>query len=438
MTAPAAPAKPARDVVIDAARAFSIVVVVCFHGTLLEASLTPSGGIDLVVLSPGPFGWAASWLVMVLPLFFVCGGYANSLAVRRTSESGGSMVGLLAKRARRLLAPLALSCGLGAVAASAMHRAGSERLAHLTGTNLSRLYWFLAVYLAVVLLAPAAVRLHQRFGLWVLAALAGASLAIGALSPWLSTIVGRYGLDPRMMQVLVVWPLCHQLGIAHQHGFLRTSRPAAIGAVVTGAAVCAVGVALGWFPQAAVGFGDTDGNVTPPTLAMAALALAQLGVMTLLRPLAGALSSSRVVMAAVTALNLLAMTIYLWQVPAIGGAIGIGWLLARAGIGWALSPVVVIALTWVLLALAAPWIARVEDWLAPEIMRLREPWVVAGTLLGLVGTWTVWRRGMTVSAATPLQTIGVAEILVGTALLAVGCGGWGTSRAPRRGAADVS
>jgi surface polysaccharide O-acyltransferase-like enzyme len=67
-----------RDRVVDAARALCIVVVTLWHWTLSVTHRTADGSLAM----PNPIhavsgGWLATWVLQIMPVFFLVGGYAN-------------------------------------------------------------------------------------------------------------------------------------------------------------------------------------------------------------------------------------------------------------------------------------------------------------------------------------------------------------------------
>ena len=59
-----------RNHIIDLARIAAVLMVVLFHSLLFRIELV-SGGPVATAWEPGPQWWPFSWLVMILPLFFV-------------------------------------------------------------------------------------------------------------------------------------------------------------------------------------------------------------------------------------------------------------------------------------------------------------------------------------------------------------------------------
>lgn len=102
-----------RDRVVDAARAGSILVVVAWHWALSVTQRGPDG--DWIMPNPihtVPGGWLATWVLQVVPVFFLAGGYANFAAWSANRRAGGSAAGFVAGRMRRLLIPAAAWFGV--------------------------------------------------------------------------------------------------------------------------------------------------------------------------------------------------------------------------------------------------------------------------------------------------------------------------------------
>ena len=139
---PAAPPRPAvdalvdatpasRDRVVDLLRAVSICVVVLWHWAL---SVTHWHDGRLTMPNPVadvPGLWAATWVLQVMPVFFLVGGYANLAGWQATTRDGGGRGPLRrGPGSRRLAAPLVpwlgcwLAFDLAVRAAGGRERAG--------------------------------------------------------------------------------------------------------------------------------------------------------------------------------------------------------------------------------------------------------------------------------------------------------------------------
>ncbi|GAB3713781.1 acyltransferase family protein [Mariniluteicoccus flavus] len=416
-----------RNVVIDAARVLSVAVVVVFHMALFRAGFGPDGALRASVAEPGVPGAVLSWFVQVMPLFFVTGGYAHAVVVDRGRERGEAYAHYLAARARRFIGPLTSFVAILGLLATAVAWAGWPKPAVFVSSSLTKVLWFLTVYLFIVTVAPLMVWLQDRAGAATLAGLLAGAAVVDAASFALAATDARAGLDLRHLNLVFVWLFCHQLEVVYHRGWWRTWSPvtcmlttiAAIGAIV-------VLVGPGDYPYPAVGFGDrTVSNLLPPTAAMALLCLAQVGVLALVdRRRWPGLRTPRATRVLAT-LNALLMTIYLWHVPAVSIGMGV-WLLVVRALpqldSWWLSAVVQLAIGLPLLALWVPRVARIELRLIPPLGP--RPSLADGlgaVALLLVGTGLVWRNGLAVHAASPYAALGVAVITIGSLLLRRAC-----------------
>jgi hypothetical protein len=299
----------ARDRFVDLLRGGSIVAVVVGHW--LVADVRWSGGqlTETSTLAEVPLMWPVTWVFLVIPLFFFVGGYANRRSWDGTVRRGEGYAAFLDRRTHRMLAPTALYLLVVAVVGWLLDSAGGVGVAELGGLLYQPL-WFLGAYLWVVALVPVTLAAHRRYGAAVLAAL----LALVVLGD-----VGRYALGVELagyLNVLWVWLLMHQLG--YWYGDSAIPRRAAALMALGGLAVAGLLVATPTYPGTMVGItGVSVGNMHPPNLAVTALGVGQIGVCLLLRPVLVRWLRRPRVWAAVIAINLTVITIYLWHQAAL-------------------------------------------------------------------------------------------------------------------------
>jgi len=172
--------------------------------------------------------------------------------------------------------------------------------------------WFLAVYVIVVAVAPAMLKLHERFGLAVPIALAVVATAVDYVR--LATTI--QGVE--WTNFFWVFLFCQQVGFFWLDGRLdrRTWQPWALFA--GGLTVLYLLTHVGPYPVSLVGVpGEHTANNAPPTITLIALGLAQAGLGLLAKKrLTNWLERPRVAGAVIT-LNLNAMTILLWHFTAL-------------------------------------------------------------------------------------------------------------------------
>lgn len=316
---------PGRDRFIDFLRAFSLVVVVLWHWvfTILvwkddgPHATSPLGFFDGV--------WVATWLFQVMPLFFFVGGYAHMASWAKASARGTSIWAFVGRRVRELVVPagalVAVWVVLGIVVTAVFDARWMGRAVLLVISPL----WFLAVYLLLILLLPAALYLHRRFDVVVLVWLAGLAAIVDALR----FLGEREGVG--WFNMIFVWAFCHQLGFVYAR-MVRGGSTVAAALAWGGLFGLAVLVGTDFYPGSMVGVpGERFSNMAPPTLPMIALVLFQAGVALLLRPAVGARLDAGGGWARVSdTMNRFAMPLYLFHTTGMAIARGL-WHWVRGG-----------------------------------------------------------------------------------------------------------
>ncbi|MFT3969936.1 MAG: acyltransferase [Micropruina sp.] len=396
-----------RNHVIDLSRALSVVVVVTFHCLLYQIVVVD----DLPTVlpwAPQPHAawWTASWFVMIIPLFFIAGGFAHALVIDRMRAEGRGYPYYLAARARRLVGPLVLFTGFATVLSTAGAWLYSADISIGLSVQFAQLLWFVAIYLVIVGVAPLMVTLHDRSGIWPLAVLTVLAASVDA---W-SFSTGDPGL--RYWNLLTVWPMCHQLGIAYHRGWFRRGPVWVPLAVVAAAAVAIPVLVFGFgYPASSIGLGDIPiANVLPPTVAMIVLACGQTATLGLLERAGVARTLPTRVERGLGVANALAVTTYLWHIPCITIAGGLLFGLSRLAPG--LTPVLlsqagVVLVTWLLIVALVPLIGRLEYRLIPPLARTPGREAVGAYLLLTAGTALVWLRGTVMHPSDPWSLAGL-------------------------------
>lgn len=407
----------ARNHLIDAARVASVAVVVMFHGLLYEVQ-DDAGRPAVVPWGPDRPWWIASWFFMIMPVFFVAGGYAHAVTSDGLVRRGQSYAHHLANRGRRLVGPLVVFLTAATLVSSVGAWTTDAARAIELSAQFAQLLWFIAVYLVIVAAAPFLVAWHDRWGALVMLPMLLAAVAIDA---W-AFRSGNHEL--RYWNLLTVWPLCHQFGIAYHRGWFPRG-PVWLPVAALATAAVTIPVLIGWFgyPMSAVGLATIPiANVQPPTVAMAVLGFAQAGVLGLLER-AGLLARlSDAAQRGLAVANALLMTTYLWHIPCILAAglalFGVSRLVP--GLTWLLlSQPMVVAVSLAIVVLVVPWIGRVDLRLVPPIGD--DPPLVPTVLAYAVltaGVGLVWRTGTTLHPDAPWSALGLALTFGGAALLA--------------------
>ncbi|WP_405977283.1 acyltransferase [Streptomyces sp. NBC_00158] len=332
-----------RDRAVDGLRALALLAVPTGHWLLGGFTLDADGGLHNA--SPlSAFGALApaSWVLQMLGVFFLVGGYASVLSFgRRTGSTGAWLKGRMVRLGRPVLGVTAV----WALAAPALYAAGVPEATLRTGATLVvQPLWFVGVYAVVTALTPYCVRAAERLGGWAAAPLLGSVAVVdflrygpleGSVPSWLS-----------VLNVLPGWLFAYQLGVAW--GGRRIGRRGAWLLLAGGAALFAVLLLVFHYPASMVGVpGEARTNSHPPSLLVLALASAQSGAAVLLRDRLAGLLARPALWAPVVVVNLSAMTVLCWHqtamlaaaVPgALAGAVPglttapdtLGWIAARA------------------------------------------------------------------------------------------------------------
>ncbi|MFP3915597.1 MAG: acyltransferase family protein [Actinomycetota bacterium] len=324
-----AEATPAdRNRVVDALRAASILVVILGHW-LMAAVTVQDGELDPGhVLELTEWTHPLTWILQVMPVFFVVGGYANGVSwrsARRRSEQYGSW---LRARLRRLVLPVVPLLAVWGIGGWLALEAGLDwRMLQLASQVALVPTWFLAAYLVVVSVAPLTLWLWERFG-WLTV---GAGVLLAGAMDVASIGLGLVPLG--FLNYLFVWATVHQLGYAWADdrlgGSARRLLLAGLGLMATVALV-----RVGPYPIAMVGLDTADvSNSYPPRVTLATLGLFQAGlILSLERWMRAWLQRVRV-WQAVIFLNIQIMTLYLWHLTAMVVVIGLSLLAGGAGLG---------------------------------------------------------------------------------------------------------
>lgn len=309
--APVARATPdalaGRDLVVDLARVGAVLLVVVIHVLFAGVRLTDVGVEVEHTVELQPWFDAATWVLEIMPLFFVVGGFASATALRSAYRRGETATAFVRGRLRRLARPALpvfafFASALLAARALPIDPALVSAVAVAVGSPL----WFLASFLVVQALAPVLLRAHERRPGLALAALVGAAGLVDAVR----AVTG----DPRvgLANVVFVWAAVHQLGFWMRDGwFARRSRPALV------AIIAASYLAL--WGLVATGAYDTNmlANQYPPTLPLVCLGAAQAAGLQLARPVLERVTGWRWVRAVMFLVGSRAMTVYCWHSPAI-------------------------------------------------------------------------------------------------------------------------
>ncbi|WP_295010944.1 acyltransferase [uncultured Microbacterium sp.] len=370
---PSQVAPEGRDLTLDLTRVACVILVVFVHILFTGVGRAPDGSLLIERTVEGQKWFdAASWILNIMPLFFVVGGYAARAGWRSAQRRGDDAIGFVRLRLARLARPaipvfVFFAVSLGIVRLLGLDPALVDTVAIGVGSPV----WFLAAYALVQALAPWMIGLHARYGARVLAVLllgalltdalrflvAGELLGIGHVP------AGHYGIGEELFgipNVAFVWLFAQQVGFFLFDGWFRARRALALVALVAAGYLVDLGlVSLGGYSW------NMLSDQWPPTAPLAVLAVVQASALTLLRRPLEALLRLRATRGVVLVVGSRLMTVYLWHLPTIMVLIGIQLLLplpmpapGSATWWWTRAPflILVLAAVWLL----SLWLVRFE------------------------------------------------------------------------------
>ncbi|MGW4199600.1 acyltransferase family protein [Streptomyces sp. NPDC004726] len=334
-----------RDRAVDGLRALALLAVPLGHWLLGGFDLGSDGALrNASPLSAFGFFAPVSWVLQMLGIFFLVGGYASVLSFRRHR---GTTALWLRQRVARLGRPVLGVTAVWAVLIPVLYALGVPGTTLRTGSTLViQPLWFVGVYTVVTALTPYCVRAADRLGAWAAAPLIGSVAVVDLLryGPYADAMPSWLSL----LNILPGWLFAYQLGVAWGEGKI-TRRHARV-LLIGGTALFAVLLLVFHYPASMVGVpGESRTNSHPPSLLVLALAAAQSGAAILLRDRLARLLERPALWAPVVVVNLSAMTILCWHQTAMlaaavpGAYFGtvpglttapdtVGWILAR--IAW--------------------------------------------------------------------------------------------------------
>lgn len=398
-----------RDLTLDIARVFCVLLVVVIHLLMVGVGLDATGAIVTSrPLEAQPWFAGVTWAGQIMPLFFVVGGFAAITAWRSLVRRGGTAADYVRNRVLRLAQPaLPLFVFYVVVIGGAMLLGVDPALLDVAVTGAASPLWFLAAYTLCQALVPFMVGWHTRAPRATLLVLLAGAVAVDALR--YSTGITEIGLA----NLFFVWLLVQQLGFWYADGWFaaRSWWQLVVIAVVAWATLV---------PLTFVGPYSFDmlTNLNPPTLPLVALAVAQACVLRLLRPALSTLMNTHAARAVVFVVGSRLMTIYLWHLPVILVITGLSLLIPGAApepatpAWWLSRPILYV----VVLAGVFGLSFLVGRWEAPrEITPTPPTWVVAvAAVLSFIPSFLVMEFFMDL----PLAIIG--SVLLSVAVLMLG------------------
>jgi surface polysaccharide O-acyltransferase-like enzyme len=301
-----------RNRYVDFLRAVSMLVVTIGHWLAAAPYLDAANSLTTShILRVVPWTAWLTWIVQVMPIFFMVGGYANGISWRAARRDGRSYAAWLEGRLRRLVQPIVplLLVWVAIVAIEYARGVRPELISY--GSQAAFIpIWFLAVYIGIVVLVPATEAAWTRFGMGSFWALTAAAVAVDVMY----FAVGLRWLG--FANYLFVWSAITVLGYAWLDERFSRRRTLLVGAAL-GFAALSLLVNVGPYPVSMIGVpGDPLSTTTPPKITLIALAIMQGGVLLAAQAPARRWLAGRVAWTATVVMNGNIMTLFIWHLTA--------------------------------------------------------------------------------------------------------------------------
>lgn len=312
LAAMAAQAKSDRNRAVDFYRVLAMLAVAFGHWLAMVAMTDTDGeliGGNALSFSPS-FAWF-TWVLQVMPLFFVVGGFSSAMSLDSHARADGRSKDWIAARLRRMLPPAVVLASTWLVLIIAGAAAGQLTLitagAHAAAIPL----WFLANYTIDTALAPYVLPRFRRNPARFAGALIGAFVSLEALRI-LDVAVLPHG------NWVLGWLMFQVLGMAWRDGLLPSGHRLLALAGGLWAATLALVLSGGpWSITMVNAPGMENSPTNPPTLSLMVFGAAfSLTAIAAAPRISSMLAARPKVWAAVVASNAIAMSVYLWHMTA--------------------------------------------------------------------------------------------------------------------------
>ena len=382
---------------------------------MIAAAHVENGQLKLGdMLRLAPWTQWLTWLFQVMPIFFIVGGYSNGASWAAARRSGKDYGLWLGTRLKRLIGPVVPLLIVWSVIAMIAHRFGVHPQMIKTGSQAALIpTWFLAVYIMVVITAPATHWAWRRFGMasfW--------GLVLGAVV--VDTVAFKTDFPAiRWANYVFVWLAVHHLGYAWPDGKIAGAARALPWAV-GGLRVLIYLVTMASYPISMITVpGQEVSNSRPPTLALLALGAFQGGLVLAFEAPARRWLANLRPWAATVLVNGTIMTLYLWHLTVMVLVIGLATLLANigltlqpgSGIWWASRPLW-IAILAAFLSMFVTIFARFEQTSRRGVAASIPTWRAISGALGMC-------IGLALLALNGIGDQGLLGIRIGTVAMAI-------------------
>lgn len=340
-------AQGTRDRFPDLLRSLALGAVILGHWTMGAVSVDAQHMMHVDnVLNTNRFLWPATWVLVLIPLFFFVGGFSNATSLTRARQRSLTDAQWIVKRLKSLIVPVLpfVLVVVGLVVVALKLGAPKVLTATIAVVVLMPL-WFVIVYAVLATLTPLLFRAHQRFGVWVVVVLA--LLACGA--DGLRTLLDEPYIG--WANYIFVHGTAQQIGFFYFDGRLQKlpRRTLAAWASAAFVALCAV-VATPIWSESMVGLSGERSNMSPPSIPSLLHTLLLIAMAMLAYPWLKQRIDSPKVARVLDVAAAYSMRAFLWHLPIMVIVMGLFYLVhlpfptPGSGIWWLTRPPILVLL----------------------------------------------------------------------------------------------
>ncbi|NUT50073.1 MAG: hypothetical protein HOV94_22595 [Saccharothrix sp.] len=276
--------------------------------------------------------WLLTWALQAIPVFYFAGGHANLAAWHAVREDHGGYGRYLAGRISWLLRPVLAFVLAWLVLPLPLELLDVDKSrVEMFGRLIANPLWFLGLYLVAVAATPVMAWLHRTARLATPVALVAVMIVVDLARIGLGWRTGGY------LNLVLGALLLQQLGFHYADGSLHRISRRVLGALAVAAVPVLLGlITFGGYPRTMMPLpGERSSNLSPPTVCLLVLGLAQICLVLLLEQRVTAWLARRPLWRVVDFARTAPMTVYLGYLTVLAAVIGVlGLLDSPAAFDW--------------------------------------------------------------------------------------------------------
>ncbi len=365
----------------DGIRALALLVVITAHCL----AWTRIDGHSMVnIIQHQPHLWWITWMVQIMPLFFVFAG--TGLSKLASDKSGKRFV----MRGFMLLSPASLIYLVSGLVGLCLIPIKKSIVASTVGLLLVQLTWFLAVYVVIIAITPLLNRFTSLVGIF---AWCGLIAGIDALRIHVNQNLG-------WLNMIMVWSLFALIGMRLKD-LQRMPKPVALFGFIVSWSCAWLAIHYGPYSKALVSIPGIPGisNLGPPSFVLACAGIGQIFLVIAGWNVLEKVFAQRYVWNVIGSFGMRSMQMYLHQMVFIMISVAPFLLISSypqdLSLLWWLEHFAVLAVTLTLSWFSAPYLRQGADKVSRKLLVRLVPSVVAKRVDGISRGWARLLLGST-------------------------------------------